>query len=72
MILAPFAPKIRRICCCDMAKGAEKGGMEALHFSDKEALLKALQKRLRPGCVVWFKGSRGMHMETLIEALYEG
>ena len=55
-----------------MAKGAEKGGMEALHFSDKEALLKALQKRLRPGCVVWFKGSRGMHMETLIEALYEG
>ncbi len=56
----------------DMAKGAEKGGMEALHFSDKEALLKALQKRLRPGCVVWFKGSRGMHMETLIEALYEG
>lgn len=54
-----------------MAEGAQKGGMEALHFSDKEALLKVLRKRLRPGCAVWFKGSRGMHMETLIQALYQ-
>ena len=45
------------------------GGREALHFESREALTEALRGRLRAGDTVLFKGSRGMRLEEIVQAL---
>ena len=37
-------------------------------FTDREELTAALKRAARPGDVILFKGSRGMHLELVLEA----
>ena len=45
-------------------------GDKALHFDDREALLAALQAEARPGDVLLFKGSHGMHLEQVLDSFF--
>jgi UDP-N-acetylmuramoyl-tripeptide--D-alanyl-D-alanine ligase len=49
-----------------------RGGVAALFLPDAEAASHWLYERLRGGDVVLVKGSRGVHLECLIEALKRG
>ena len=51
-------------------EGAKAAGMEnAFWYPDKSALSAALKEVLSPGDLVWFKASRGMALEDVIESL---
>ena len=53
-----------------VASGAVTGGMNesrAMAFEDREALVVALKRLAKPGDVLLFKGSHGMHMELALE-----
>lgn len=53
--------------------GAKESGMkEAFWFADKVSLTAALRENLCPGDLVWFKASRGMALEEVIDALSRG
>jgi UDP-N-acetylmuramoyl-tripeptide--D-alanyl-D-alanine ligase len=53
-------------------EGAHPLGEAALHyFPDQPSLSHALTGFLRPGDVVWFKASHGMHLEDTIKTIYE-
>ncbi len=57
-----------------MVEGAVTGGMidgKAQAYEEQESLLKALNRLARPGDVLLFKGSRGMHMELVLEQFLE-
>ena len=50
--------------------GTLTGGMpnsRTQHFEDRESLISALRRAAKPGDVLLFKGSRGMHMELIME-----
>jgi len=50
--------------------GAQSAGLkEAYWYPDKDALTAALEEALSSGDLVWFKASRGMALEDVIEAL---
>lgn len=51
--------------------GKENGVKESLHFSDKAQLSNYLIENLKEGDVVWVKGSRGMHLEEVLDAIYK-
>ncbi|MBI5837393.1 MAG: UDP-N-acetylmuramoyl-tripeptide--D-alanyl-D-alanine ligase [Candidatus Eisenbacteria bacterium] len=54
----------------DVARGAREAGVAEAHaFEDVGAMVRALPERLRRGDLLLVKGSRGMRMETLVEAL---
>ena len=58
-----------------IAESARAAGMPAdavVACADNESALALLRERLRPGDVVLVKGSRGMHMETLVRGLVDG
>ena len=51
-------------------QGALTGGMSqrnAMNFHSQEELLNVLKNRARPGDVLLFKGSHGMHMENILK-----
>ncbi len=54
-----------------LANSAIAGGVKALAFTDKTALLNALKDELKPSDAVLFKASRGMKLEDVINMLYE-
>ena len=52
--------------------GTITGGMSALNsrcFDTHEGMIEALRRTAKPGDVFLFKGSRGMHMERVLEGL---
>ena len=54
----------------EYAAGAREAGMKDVHREpDKASLTQALKEALRPGDLVWFKASRGMALEEVIEDL---
>ena len=53
-------------------RGAKENGLtRAERFDSHEELYAALRTELRPGDTVLLKGSRGMHMERVLERLTE-
>lgn len=55
------------------AKAAKENGLpEVKSFTDASLLTKELQSRIKPSDCVLFKASRGMKLEEIINALYEG
>ncbi|MFH1799821.1 MAG: UDP-N-acetylmuramoyl-tripeptide--D-alanyl-D-alanine ligase [Candidatus Omnitrophota bacterium] len=46
-----------------------KTGCIARHFKDSSEVLVALKEALRPGDLVLFKGSRGMHVEKVLDGI---
>ena len=55
-----------------MAQAAREAGMEVCYYplEEKEQLARDLLAALEPGDLVWFKGSRGMKLEEIIQQLY--
>ena len=54
--------------------GTITGGMpesRGMAFLDQEALVDALKRAAKPGDVILFKGSHGMHLERVLEAFLE-
>ncbi len=52
-------------------EGAANRGLErSYHFGTQEYLFNYLKDFIKPGDVVWFKASRGMRLEKVIERLY--
>lgn len=49
----------------------EVGGCEAHWFAQQPEMAACLVDALRPGDLIWVKGSRGMHLEDTIKTLYE-
>ena len=61
-----YGPNANRIL-----SGAITGGMpdnKAHAFDDRDACASALRRAARPDDIILFKGSRGMHMELILEA----
>lgn len=64
-LLFAYGPNSQR-----MLKGAITGGMPATKahaFEDRSKLVAALKQYAKPGDVLLFKGSRGMHMEIALD-----
>lgn len=64
-ILLAFGPNAHR-----MVNGAITGGMptsRAMAFEDRNQLVSTLIRQYKPGDVMLFKGSHGMHMELALE-----
>lgn len=52
-------------------EGAQAAGLsDAVHFADKDALYQFLRANVRRGDALWFKASRGMKLESVIERIY--
>ena len=66
-IVFAYGPNSARV-----ASGALTGGMPNARteaFEDRDALVDALKRVVKPGDVLLFKGSHGMHMELALEKL---
>ena len=50
---------------------AAQGCSDVKHFMHRQDVLEELLKQIEEGSVVLFKGSHGMHLEDIINALYE-
>ncbi len=56
----------------EIVLGAREKGMEnARFFREKAAFAQALAETVAPGDLVWFKGSRGMKLEEVVQELYQ-
>lgn len=65
-VLFALGPNSTRV-----VSGAITGGMSDTRvsaFEDRDKLVSALKQMAKPGDTLLFKGSRGMHMETVLEA----
>ena len=65
--LAAFGPRARLAREAALAAGLAPS--DAFHTEDPQALVAFVRERLRPGDVLLVKGSRGMKLERLVEAL---
>ena len=63
-VLAAFGPRARAV-----AEAARAAGREAFHTEELDALVAWARATVRPGDVLLVKGSRGMKLERLVEAI---
>jgi UDP-N-acetylmuramoyl-tripeptide--D-alanyl-D-alanine ligase len=56
---------------CHTVKTASSGGTESFSFQEKSSLMSRLLNMIKTGDVILVKGSRGMHMEEIIESLLD-
>ena len=63
-LLGAFGPRSRAT-----AEAARAAGLETFHTEDVEALVSWAKAAVRPGDALLVKGSRGMKLERLVEAL---
>ena len=64
-LLLAYGPNSNRVLT-----GALTGGMsetKAMAFEDRDKIIAALKRLVKPGDVLLVKGSRGMHMELILE-----
>ncbi|MBQ7415890.1 MAG: UDP-N-acetylmuramoyl-tripeptide--D-alanyl-D-alanine ligase [Oscillospiraceae bacterium] len=64
-LLLAFGPNSSR-----MISGAVTGGMDnsrAKAFENRDEIVAAMKRMIKPGDVILIKGSRGMHMELILE-----
>lgn len=53
------------------AKGAQDAGMnQVYYYKDKNELATALEHEIKEGNMLWFKASRGMKLEEIIQSLF--
>ncbi|MCD7730184.1 MAG: UDP-N-acetylmuramoyl-L-alanyl-D-glutamate--2,6-diaminopimelate ligase [Oscillospiraceae bacterium] len=55
----------------NIAKRADELGMHAGYSDEKQKILNFLKFKLKPDDVVLFKGSRGVHLESIIDEFYK-
>ncbi len=60
-----FGPNGSRVLNGTITSGMPETKSKA--FEDRQALIEALKRAAKPGDVLLFKGSRGMHMELILE-----
>ena len=68
-VLLAYGPNSGRV-----VSGARTGGMpeaKAMAFTDRANMIAALKRLAKPEDVLLFKGSRGMHMELVLEGFLE-
>ena len=68
-ILLAYGPNSKRVLA-----GAITGGMphgKARGFTEPDRLLQVLKHTAKPGDVILFKGSHGMHMEKIMESILQ-
>ena len=68
-VLLAYGPNGSRV-----VSGAVTGGMDtarARAYEDRPALIAALKAMVKPGDVLLFKGSHGMHMELALEGFLD-
>lgn len=67
-IVLAYGPNGSRV-----VSGAVTGGMSETRvrtFDDRQALVATLKAMAKPGDVILFKGSHGMHMELALDAFF--
>ncbi|MBQ8834368.1 MAG: UDP-N-acetylmuramoyl-tripeptide--D-alanyl-D-alanine ligase [Oscillospiraceae bacterium] len=60
-----YGPNGKRVLNGTITSGMPESKSRA--FEDRDALIEALKRAAKPGDVMLFKGSRGMHMELILE-----
>ena len=60
-----YGPNGKRVLNGTITSGMPESKSRA--FEDRDALVEALKRAAKPGDVLLFKGSRGMHMELILE-----
>ena len=69
-----LAKGVQKAVAEDGLLGAITGGLSqrnAMNFESQQELLNVLRSRAKPGDVLLFKGSHGMHMENILKAFME-
>ena len=46
-------------------------GVQAINYDKKEELISELLSEIKPGDAIWVKGSRGMKLEEVVEAIHQ-
>ena len=55
----------------NIAERADELGMHAGYSEEKQKVLNFLKFKLKPNDIVLFKGSRGVHLEEIIDEFYK-
>ncbi len=56
----------------EIEKGASEAGVNAMHVESQQALLEILKPYLNKTCMMLIKGSRGMHLDLVLDELRRG